>query len=262
MGYGIYFMFAFWLFAIVFAARGALAMWGGIIKPKTVAWAILPGTLVAEMACALGCLLTGAQVRLRRLTDVPQDKPDKALDAKNGIPYLTPLLTGLLPLVACIGLIGLLSAGLGRPVFADLYMGQIDAPRDVPYLSNATVWTMLNDQVWILDGHSRALTALLKGWPWQNWRAWLFEYLMICLVLCMAPIRRPLRPTLVAVAVVAFVGAAAVAIFSAEAMWLRRLWPLLSYTWATALLVLTVTLCVRGAVGLVRILLGKESAGK
>ena len=37
----IYCMFAFWLFAIVLAARGTLKLWVGMVPPKIVAWALL-----------------------------------------------------------------------------------------------------------------------------------------------------------------------------------------------------------------------------
>ena len=247
-------MFAFWLFAIVLAARGTLKLWTGMVPPRIVAWVLLPGSLASELSYYLACLLAGAEFRPGKLLDGNGDKPTSGVAAKSGTPYLTPLLIGLLPLVVCLALILLLSYGFDHPVFRSLYFADIDATRTPPYLGEGTIWTLLIEQVRILRGMCEGLAGTLSDWPWRNWRGWLFEYLMICLVLRMAPSRRPLRPTLIGVAVMAALIAAVVAAGSPGAKWMTDIWPLLSYTWATALLLLCVTLAIRGIVSLVKIL--------
>ncbi len=250
----IYCTFALWLFAIVFAARGVLKLAGDMVGARAVDWIVLPGTLVAELARYLACLLTGAEFHAGKLVGDEQARQGRS---PRGVPYLTALLTGLLPLAACMGLILLLSMGLDHPVFRSYYVAGVETPKDLP-LKIDTIWVLLASQVQLMRDVCKALGNTLDNWPWQNWRGWLFQYLMICLTLRMAPGKRPLRPTLAAVAIVAGLTAAVVAIFSEKAAWLERLWPLLSYTWATALLLLAVTLAARGLVALVAVLAGKE----
>jgi len=249
----IYCAFAFWLFAIVFAARGALKLAGGMVGARVVDWIVLPGTLVAELTRYLACLLTGAEFHAGKLVGEKQTAQTRG----GGVPYLTALLTGLLPLAACMGLILLLSMGLDHPVFRSYYFARVEAPKDLP-LKFDTIWALLASQVQLMRGVCKALGNTLDNWPWKNWQGWLFQYLMICLTLRMAPNNRPLRPALAGVAIVAGLTAAVVAALSEEAVWLENLWPLLSYTWATALLLLAMALAARGLLALIAVLAGKE----
>lgn len=254
----LYLLFSAWLIATVLVARGALALLGSLVPIKYVSWALLPGTLLSELAYLLGCLVTGAQVRVGKLIDNGDGRGDKAdqAEARKGVPFLTPLLTGLLPVAVCLIAIFIVSDSLDHPVFTKFYLDGIDVPRyDNP--TPDMVWDVLIDQVKLVRDSWRALSQTLRNWPWENWRGWLFEYLMICLVLRLAPARRPLRPVLLGAVVAAGIIAAAVAI-SGKTDWFKSdLWRLLSYTYATAGLLLFVALIVRGVVGLAKILAGK-----
>ena len=101
----IYVAFAFWLFALLFAARCIMTLWGQMVKPGVLAWILLPGTLATELAFYLASLISGAEFRLPK----PGEKGDGGKGglgvASGGVPYLTPLLTGLMPVLACLALI-------------------------------------------------------------------------------------------------------------------------------------------------------------
>ncbi len=254
----IYIAFTFWLFALLFVSRGIVKLWTGRVNPKIISWIILPGTLVAELSYYLASLLSGAEFRPRKLVDDAEGETTADKGAGKGVPYLTPLLTGLLPIVAALGLILLISSEFGHPVFASFNARGIEAPIDLPLLTEATIWDLLAGQAHLMGDAAAALGDALGQWPWDNPVAWLFEYLMICLILRLAPHRRPMRPALAAAAVVAMATAATVAIVSPQAQWLYDIWPLISYTWATALLLLMFTLCVRAVIALAEILAGKE----
>jgi len=256
----IYIAFAFWLFALVFAARCTMKLWAQMITPKALSWAVLPGTLATELAFYLGSLLSGADFRPRKLVDDSEDTQKDAANgpASGGVPYLTPVLTGLMPVLACMSLIFVLSTELGHPVFRHFYMADVEVPVRLPGVDGETLWGLLAGQVKLMENAWAALTDSLANMPWQNPKGWIFQYLMICLIVRMAPTRRPMRPALVGTAVVAFLIAATVAVVSSHGQWLRDVWPLLSYTWATALLLLAVTLCIRGGVSLYRIVLNNE----
>jgi hypothetical protein len=251
----IYAAFAVWIFAIVFAARGTVGFWTALVKPRYLAWALLPGTLVSELGYFLACLLTGAEFQGRKLVDGDDGKGPGG-ETRGGVPYLTPLLAGLLPMAACMGLIYLFSEGLDHPTFERFrQIGQL-APQALPDSGNA-FWDFLRHQVDLLQAAWTSLTDSLDAWPWNSWKAWILQYLMICLTLRMAPSRRPMRPALAGAAVLAGLTAAVVALFSSQAKWLQAIWPVVSYTWATALLLLTVTLAAIGLVRLAMLLAGR-----
>jgi hypothetical protein len=67
-----------------------------------------------------------------------------------------------------------------------------------------------------------------------------------------------MRPVLIGTAVVAVAIIVTVKILSVGGHWLYAIWPMLSYAWATALLLMGLTLAVRGGVALARIVMGKE----
>ena len=65
----IYAAFSVYLLGILFAAMGVYRLWAGLVRPRWVNWALLPGTIVAEMAYILGCLITGGEIRRAKLMD-------------------------------------------------------------------------------------------------------------------------------------------------------------------------------------------------
>ncbi len=254
----IYVAFAFWLFAVIFAARCIVLLWGQMVKPRVLSWLLLPGTLATELAFYLASLLSGAEFRLPTGGDKSDDGKGGLGVASGGVPYLTPLLTGLMPVLVCLAGIVLVASRFGGTVFERFALTEAAAPMNLPLLTSNTVWDLLAGQIHLLQGAWGALTAAVADWPWNAPQAWLFQYVMICLILRMAPIRRPMRPVLAGTAVVAAVIAITVRILSVGGDWLYKIWPLLSYTWATALLLMGLTLAVRGSVALARIVMGRE----
>ncbi|NLF33178.1 MAG: hypothetical protein GX591_20115 [Planctomycetes bacterium] len=228
-----------------------------MVKPRVLAWILLPGTLTTELAFYLASLLSGAEFRLPKSGEKADGKGGLGV-ASGGVPYLTPLLTGLMPVLACMALILVLVTRFGGAVFERFSLTQAAAPMNLPLLTSSTIWDVLIGQVHLLQGAWAAVTGVLADWPWNAPQAWLFQYLVVCLIVRMAPVRRPMRPVLFGTAVVAIVISLAVQILSVGGNWLYDIWPLLSYAWATALLLMALTLAVRGGVALTRIVMGKE----
>lgn len=252
----IYLAFAFWLFAIVLTARGILTLWAKLVKPRYLAIALIPGTLTAELGYLLGCLLSGAEVRVSHLFGKATGDGEESSSPK-GVPYLTPVLTGMLPLAACIAMILLISTELGHPVFQSYRVNGVAAPKALPFVSGQSIWLFLEDQVHLLRDLWNALAATLNNYPWRNWKAWLFQYMLICLIVRMAPNGRPMRPALLGTAVVAGTAALGIAVGTGNAEALNSAWPLLSYVWASALGLLAMTLLIHGAFGLARMVRGR-----
>ena len=67
----IYATFTVWLFLVLFVGAGVYRLWSGMVRPAWVNWALLPGTVVSEMAYIFGCLITGGAIRRATLLDVP-----------------------------------------------------------------------------------------------------------------------------------------------------------------------------------------------
>lgn len=259
----IYAAFAVWLFLALFMGAGIFRLWTSLVPPRWVNIALLPGTVVSELAYIFGCLITGGEVRRAKLMDgggggggKGKSKGDSGggdggptSDASPGLKGLGLVLASLLAIAACGAGILLVHSLLGEPV-----MQEFDArlPQDVP-TGWAAFWSHLNTQVSLVR-----LTAETYGdLSWLDWRVPLFVYLALCLSIQLAPVRRPMRPTLAAVVLIA----ALIAVIGVLSDRFRGLigdvWPLLTYVWSSLLLVLAATLIIRGVVGLVNILRGK-----
>ena len=260
----IYLSFIVWLILIIFVGAGTFRLWVALVKPAYVNWALLPGTVVSEMAYIFGCLITGGEIRRAKLIDSPKgpkgDGPAKAegggksasgTDASGGLKIVGPIVASLLAIVACAAAILAVGAYLGEPVTR-----HFDAalPKDLPDTWSG-FWTAVKDQVDLLRKTCEAWTEL----DWANWRVPVFVYAAICLSLRLAPARRDLRSTLAAVVVIAAALALAGAVSERFKGLMQDLWPLLTYVWASLLFLLFVTLIVRGVAGLVRALAGKKA---
>lgn len=259
----IYAAFTFWFFLILFAGIGVYRIWTGLTRPMYVQWALLPGTIVSEMAYIFGCLITGGEVRKAKLIDMPGSGKGRrgrgggeeaATDTTPGIRFVGPVLASMLSILACGGAILAAWALLGKPVIGSFMQGGgAELPRELP-TSWDGVWDTAGRQVLLV----RRMFEALGDFAWRTWRGPLFVYLAACLSVRLSPVTRPIRPTLAAVVVLAGLIALIGAISGLFGTALQdKAWPLLTYVWANLLFLLTLTLLVRGLVGLVRILAGK-----
>ena len=257
----LYAAFALWLLLIVLTAVGVQRLWTSLVRPVWVHWALLPGTLVAQMAYIFGALITGGEVRHARLLPRKGDarSPDApAAEASPRVKFLGPAVASLMVLLACGGCILLANWLLGDTVIQRFVLshGVLDVPKLPQELpgSWAGLWDRLVGQVRLLQ----RMFETLGGVEWLDWRTPLFVYLAACLSVRLAPGGRDLRPALAAVLfVAALIAAAGIASERFERL-LLDLWPLLTYVWANLLTLLTVTLLVRGAAALAGIAAGRR----
>jgi len=263
----IYAAFAVYLLGILFMALGIYRLWVGMVNPRVVGWALLPGTIVSEMAYIFGCLITGAEVRRAKLMGgaptagrKAKDAPDTAqadptAEAAPKLPYIGPVVAAFVVLLACGAGVLVAHALLGEPVMNKFQLAANQLPKRLPTRTGA-FWALLTRQVELLRYMSGTWTTL----DWLDWRVPVFVYLSACLTIRLAPVRgRSLRATLGAVvtlaAIIALVG---LVWWRFHGLMGNRLWPLLSYVWASLLFLLSVSLIVRGSAGLVRSLLHKQ----
>ena len=256
----IYAAFTLWLFLVLFAGVGIYRLWTKMVKPAWVHWALLPGTLVSEMAYIFGCLITGGEIRRAKLIEMPgkgkAGGAEPTTDASPGLKLLGPLLASLLAVIACIAAMLLARNLLGASIIESFVVNKGlltgGLPQRLP-LSWDEFWRQLDDQVLLL----RRMCETFGSSSWLTWRGMLFAYLAACLSIRLSPVTRPMRPTLAAVVVMAAVIALIGLIWQEFSGLMSDIWPLLTYIWASLLFLLVVTLLIHGITALARILAGK-----
>ncbi len=260
----IYAAFTLWLLLILFTGVGIYRLWTKMVKPGWVHWALLPGTVVSEMAYIFGCLITGGEIRRAKLIEMPGatgtgSKTEPTTDAAPGLKLIGPVLASLFAMIACIAAILLARRLLGASIIENftanrgLFTGGL--PQRLPTTTDE-FWGQLNGQIALL----RQMCRTFGGDAWFNWRGVLFVYLAACLSVRLSPVTRPMRPTLGAVIAIAAGIAVVGLIWRRFSSLMDDIWPLLTYIWASLLFLLVVTLIIRGIVGLIRILAGKSTS--
>ena len=244
----IYFAVTFWLLVAVLTAWGVHQLWSGMLKPRTVNSILLPGTLVAQLGHVLGLLVTGATVTNTTLyNDDDSGAPEMTADPKPRIPLIGSLIIGMLPLLSCAVAIYLVTRFLGGQIAAD--MNEHSVAEALP-TTLAGVWQLLRDQISLVESDVVAARAA----DWTRWEVWLFVYLVICLTVRMAPFPGTLRGTLGATVVLGLATGLAVSVMDPSRSATEAGWVVLSLSVATLLLLLLVSLAVRGTVGLTKVL--------
>ena len=254
----VYVEFVVWMVLIVFCGIGVYRLWARMVRPSWLAWALLPATIVSEMAYIFGCLITGGEIRRARLLSASEDSDSEpTTEAAPRWKVVGPVVAALLAILACGAAIGLADRLLGEPVMKEFrFARSLADPADQPAALTSwdAFWLRLDNQLKLLRGMCETFVRL----DWLNWRVPLFVYLAACLSVRLAPVRRPVRATLAAVGIMAvaivLIGAASTR-FS-ELLEMVR--PILTYVWGILLVLLAGTLVVWGVVGLVRALAGRD----
>lgn len=268
----IYATFFIYLLGIFFMAVGVYRLWADIVRPKWVNWALLPGTVVSEMAYIFGCLITGGEIRRAKLMDAgaaptgrrkaaagDDAEAEPTTEAAPRLRHVGPVIAAFITLLACGAGIIIVHALLGEPVIGQFAVGPdalltaAELPKRLP-TSTGEFWDQLIRQIRLL----RRMAGTWLELDWLNWRVPLFVYLATCLSIRLAPVRRSLRATMAAVVVLAGIIALLGAAWNRFGGLMDDIWPLVTYVWSALLFLLAVSLIVRGAVGLVRALLEKQ----
>ena len=243
-----------------------------MFRPAWVNWALLPGTVVSEMAYIFGCLITGGEIRRAKLISVGgvgrsrsrqgQDAP--ATDSSPRLKIVGPIVASLIAIVAPMAgivLIEWLSGGEVIRTFVGGGRGPVvlvkwpaALAQTIP-LSWDGFWKQLGTQVSLL----RRMCETWVQLDWLDWRTGVFIYLTACLSVRLAPMRRPVRPALAAVAAIAAVIALVGAVSSDFKGLMQNIWPLLTYVWTMLLFGLVATGLVRGALAFVRVLTERDT---
>ncbi|MFQ5589862.1 MAG: hypothetical protein ACE5HE_01750 [Phycisphaerae bacterium] len=238
----------FWLTVIVLTAWGVHQLWSGIVKPKVLNTILLPGTLVAQVGHVLGLLITGATVSNTTLyRDDESGAPETTTNPAPRVPVVGPVIIGLLPLLACALAIFFAARQLGQSVLANMSTNVVGP---VLPTTMAGFWQLLRDQISLIE----SIVATISAADFGDWRTGAFLYLLVCLTVRIAPFPGNLRGALGAILVMGVGAATVTSLFDVADPRVQTGWAVLNLTVATLMLLLLVSLVVRGTVGLFHVL--------
>ncbi len=252
---------AFWLLLILFTALGVYRLLELFGKPKAVDWALLPGTIVAELAYVSGCLLTGAEVRSATLFPSGGKGKTQTTQATPKIKVIGPVLSALVAMAGCIAVIVTAHGLLGEPVIRDFIVDETHVVPEIgPTLSGLLPTT--SQEFWDFPAAQvKIVRKMVQTWmatDWLDWRVPLFVYLTLCLSIRLAPIRRPIRPALGAAVLAPIILAICLQTGADLSSRIDGLWLILTYIWASLLLVLLIVSLIRGGIYLADVLRGRD----
>jgi hypothetical protein len=243
----LYAALTFWLLTVVFAAWGVRKLWSGLIQPKVFNSVLLPGTLVGLLGHVLGLLVTGATISETTLfKDDDSGEPETTADPKPKIPVVGHVIIGLLPLLACGAGVFFTAKYLGGPT-----VSQINDDVVGPKLPTSVggFWQLLRDQITLVES---TVTAIASS-DFRNWKTVVFLYLLICLAVRMAPFSGNLRGALGAIVLLGIGGGVTSSLFDIADPRVQSGWAVLNLTVAVLLVLLFVSLLIRGVTGLVSV---------
>lgn len=250
----LYAALTFWLLVIVFSAWGVHRLWSRLVKPRVVNSILLPGTLVAQLGHVLGLLVTGNSVKHTKLMgDDESGEPKSDTPERQRIPIIGPILVGLLPLVACGGLLYVAASLWGQSVLSGMGADAHGVEPALPLVLGG-VWQLLRDSVSLVEG---MVNAIVSSEPF-NWATVLFLYLAVCLTVRMAPFEGNRRGTIGAILLAGIVIGGIDSLPTGAHGFVTSSWPILTFAVAMLLFLLMLSLVVTGVVGMIRILVSKE----
>jgi len=239
----------FWLVAAILMAWGVLHAWASLLKPKTLNTILLPATIVNDLTRVVALLITGGTF----------SSPSGGEDDKKGggsptirpkLPILGPVIVALLPMAALGAILFLVLHQLGMSVVervsADLLSKEL--PRTM-----AAFWEQSRASITLAEQTLAAIPADGLGL-----RSLFFAYLMVCCTVRLAPMPGNLRGHLGAVVALGLLGWLTSTLSPVPPDLVARYWPFLVVVVGWLVLLLIISLLVRGAVSAVQMLLKME----
>jgi hypothetical protein len=255
----IYAAFVLWLSLILGMGLGVYRLWSQLLRPIWVNWAILPGTVVSEIAYIVGCLITGGEVDQAKLMDGGSGSRKKSSSksepkSKRRLRTAGSVLAILVSILACAGGILVVHHLLGRHVtdqLGSIWSSSGELPEDLP-MTWPAFWGQLSHLVHMQRQACEALPRL----EWTRWEVVLFVYLSMCLAIRLTPMRGSARQKLAAVLLIAGIVAVVAGLVPQSREAVQTVWPLLTYVWTSLLTVLLASLVLCGAITVIRVVAG------
>jgi hypothetical protein len=241
----------FWMLVAVFTACAIFRLWAGVINPKVLNLILFPGTLVAQVGHITGVLLTGGNmddVKNLIMTDMSND----GTKAKSKTTLLSASIIAALPMIACsIGLyMMLVMSGTGWNL---LDAAGADIVTFLP-LSAISFWDWIRSAINMLETVSIALASR----DFNQIENWVLVYFLTSLTVRLAPLPGTQRGTVVSILVVGASMAILSAFSTAPRDAAEEFWMLGSFSVAMLLLLLILSMFLRGGFELFRLIINAK----
>jgi hypothetical protein len=204
---------------------------------------------VAQLGHVLGLLVTGGTVNNTTLIkDDETAAPEQTANPRPRVPVIGPVVVGMLPILACTATIYLVANHLGGEVGSEMRRDSVTEalPKTID-----GAFDLLRG---LITQAERTLQAVMNG-DFGDWHVWLFVYLVVCLTVRMAPFPGNLRGSLGAILVLGLLTALTANFAPAVEAKIHEGWPTLSLAVGALVLLLLISLLIRGTVGLGKLLL-------
>jgi len=213
---------------------------------------LLHGTLVAQLGYILGLLVTGGTVNNTALIkDDDSGEPQTGKEEKTRVPIIGTVIVALLPMIGCAISIYWVSRIFGSDILEG--MQQISVHHLVLPTSLPLLFVMLREVIGLVEH----LVTVIFSSNLTDWRTLLFLYLVICLTVRMAPLTGNLRGSLGAIFLAGTIAFLIGQITKSDVGPLSSAWPLITFSVATLLFLLVISLIVQGTVVLIKTLFGE-----
>lgn len=243
----LYAALTFWLLIVVFTSWGVRRLWSGMIQPKVFNSVLLPGTLIGLLGHVLGLLVTGATIRETTLFKDESGEPETTSNPKPRIPVIGHVIIGLLPLLACGAGVYFTAKYLGGSTVSNIN-DDVVGPKLPTSIDG--FWQLLRDQITLVESTVSAIGSA----NYRDWKTIVFFYLLICLVVRMAPFPGNLRGALGAILLIGVGGGVASSVFDLADPRVQAGWSVLNLTVAALMVLLFASLLLRGLTGLVSVI--------
>ncbi|MCD4825029.1 MAG: hypothetical protein K8S55_10490 [Phycisphaerae bacterium] len=252
----IYLAFGMWFILILLTGMGLYRLWTKFLGGALVDWLMLPASMASEMAYSLGRLITGrpAYGGLISPKNAAADPCRNAISGKHG--FLVSILASSLTMLVGMTAVLLLAKFLGDDVISSMVtnewltnLGFTSLPQEFP-----TSWDMLWDQVQYQLVLLRGITQAWADRDWLTWQVPVFVYGSAIFAVRLGPVRHDQRAMLAVAVIAVGLVAAAGSLFPPVADALTGdFWHILTYTWATLLFLLVITLMIMAVAGILKL---------
>jgi len=242
----IYLAASVWLSLVVLLAWGIRHVCGGLVGPRAINLALLPGTLLSQLGCIVAVLLTGGSGADVSFLGEDADADEAQQQGDTGhVPFFRSLLVGLLPMVLVGTALGVVLMGPGAHLLGEVSPDHVAIGLPV---EASGFWTQLRHLVTLAE---ETMLALEQP-DWNQGATWLLMYLIVSFVVQLAPSPRYVHGRFYAI--VAFGGLAALAgtLLPGVGDMLALAWSQLAFILGLLLLLMMLSLLVRGSVAVIR----------
>ena len=186
----IYLAWIIWVLLLFFISLATIRIWHSLVRSRNFNFFVLPGILVHQLSVALASVITGATVTH---ISIRGESQEYLTHTRSKIPVLGQVLIGLAPLFGC-------SLALWGAM--ELLSHPINIGFSLPESIQVTASGLQQSAKSLIDVIAETLRAIQRA-DFGDWKTYVFLYLSITFAFTIAPAKKDLKTTIIALAVLA-----------------------------------------------------------